>query len=110
MLRSEFDVADAVGSTSADSTGITELRAQHAALVLEHAREVANLKEALATRGLIGVAIGIVMERYELDQDSAFQFLVRMSQTHNVKLRLVAQEIITAANDKCHRLSDLGDA
>jgi GAF domain-containing protein len=87
-------------SISADSADIAGLFATHAAIVMGHAREVDTLKKALNTRKVIGAAIGIIMERYELDEDSAFQFLIRMSQTHNVKLRLVADEIVTGANAK----------
>jgi hypothetical protein len=38
-------------------------------------------EKALATRKVIGAAIGIIMERYELDEDVPSSFLVRVSQT-----------------------------
>jgi AmiR/NasT family two-component response regulator len=38
------------------------------------------------------------MERYRLDSDRAFQFLVRTSQDSNTKLRDVAAGIITDAD------------
>jgi hypothetical protein len=53
-----------------------------------------NLNHALVTRQRIGQAVGILMERYHLDSDRAFAFLVRVSQTGNVKLRDVADGII----------------
>jgi AmiR/NasT family two-component response regulator len=34
------------------------------------------------------------MERYQLDDERAFAFLARLSQQRNVKLRVVAEEII----------------
>ncbi len=40
------------------------------------------------------------MERYELDEHRAFQFLARVSMTGNLKLRVVAEEIVAAANEK----------
>jgi ANTAR domain len=43
----------------------------------------------------IGKAVGILMERYRLDSDRAFQLLVRTSQDSNTKLRDVAAGIIT---------------
>jgi AmiR/NasT family two-component response regulator len=55
--------------------------------------EVGNLNRALETRATIGQAVGIVMERYQLDERSAFAFLTRLSQQRNVKLRDVATEI-----------------
>jgi len=61
-----------------------------------------QLSTALQQSREISMAIGILMERYELDEDRAFQFLVRTSQTGNVKLRVIADEIIAAANTKVH--------
>ena len=87
-------------SISADSADIAGLFATHAAIVMGHARELETLTKALSTRKVIGAAIGIIMERYELDEDSAFRFLIRMSQTNNVKLRRVAEEIVAHANLK----------
>jgi AmiR/NasT family two-component response regulator len=55
---------------------------------------VENLKEAMQTRQLIGRAVGIAMERYRLDEQRAFAFLARVSQTSNVKLRAVAEELV----------------
>ena len=70
------------------------LFAMHAALAMGRRRQIEQLNEALHTRKVIGQAIGIVMERYELDEDRALQFLVRVSRTGNIKLRTVAQEIV----------------
>lgn len=58
------------------------------------ARHDETLNHALVTRGRIGQAIGIVMERYTLDPDRAFGFLVRTSQTSNTKLHTVAERIV----------------
>lgn len=77
-----------------ESTHIAELFASHAAVALGFARSVETLKEALDTRNAIGIAVGMTMERYGLDEERAFSFLVRVSQTGNVKLRLVAEELI----------------
>jgi hypothetical protein len=97
---------DQVGSISADAADIADLFAAHAAMVMGHVREVETLTNALATRSTIGAAIGIVMARYDLDQDTAFEFLIRLSQTHNVKLRLVAEQLVLDANTKSkHRTS-----
>ena len=59
-----------------------------------HRRTVDGLVKALATRKLIGAAIGITMERYQIDEEHAFKFLVRVSQTGNIKLRDVADQIV----------------
>lgn len=64
------------------------------AIAMGWARQVETLNEALASRAQIGQAVGIVMERYQLDPDRAFAFLVQVSQAGNVRLREVAAGII----------------
>jgi AmiR/NasT family two-component response regulator len=44
-------------------------------------------------RKVIGIAMGILMERYSIDPDRAFTVLQRYSQTNNIKLRDVAQQV-----------------
>lgn len=80
-----------------ETTHIAELFASHAAVALGFSRSVETLKDALGTRNAIGLAIGMTMERYDLDEERAFSFLVRVSQTSNVKLRVVAEQIIAPA-------------
>jgi hypothetical protein len=68
---------------------------QHqAAMAIDYAREIQNLREAVNTRTTIGTAVGIVMERYHLTDDRAFAFLTRLSQDGNIKLREVAKRLI----------------
>ena len=50
---------------------------------------------ALDSRTLIGQAVGMIMERYDLDADRAFGVLRRVSQNSNRKLRDVAHELVT---------------
>jgi AmiR/NasT family two-component response regulator len=62
---------------------------------LDRARaEVEGLQAALASRHMIGMAQGILMLRYGVDETKAFAFLSRTSQQENVKLREVAQRIV----------------
>ncbi len=77
---------------------IAELFAAHAAIALGHARDREHLNEALHSRKVIGQALGILMERYSMNEDRAFAFLVRASSTSNIKLREIAQEIVDQAN------------
>ena len=77
-----------------DISIVGQLFAHQAALALDYAREIANLREAIRTRQLIGRAVGIVMERYGLNEQRAFAFLARVSQTRNVKLHLIAEELV----------------
>jgi hypothetical protein len=78
----------------ADMSMLGHLFAHQAAVALDYARQVDNLQEAMRTRQLIGRAVGIAMERYGLNEERAFAFLARMSQTRNVKLRIVAAELV----------------
>lgn len=77
-----------------DDDGLAELFASHAKVALGYATKLHTLSGALKTRELIGKAIGIVMERYELPDERAFEFLIRMSQNSNIKLRNIAQALV----------------
>lgn len=77
-----------------DSRQIADIFVSHAKVALGYAREVHTLRAAIATRTVIGEAIGIVMRSNGLDEERAFEFLIRVSQNNNVKLRQVAQEIV----------------
>ena len=50
------------------------------------------------SRKIIGQATGILMERYDMNEDRAFAFLVRASSHGNIKLRAVAQELVDEYN------------
>jgi len=73
---------------------LAALFAHQSAMALAFAREIENLRSAVATRQLIGQAVGIVMQRYQLNDESAFAFLSRLSQNSNVKLRDVAGAMV----------------
>ncbi|MDX6240250.1 MAG: hypothetical protein QOG10_5070 [Kribbellaceae bacterium] len=64
------------------------------AIALGWGRHDATMNQALATRNMIGQAVGIVMERYRLDPDRAFAFLVRTSHNGNVRLREIAAALV----------------
>jgi AmiR/NasT family two-component response regulator len=66
----------------------------HAAIAIDYAREIAQLREALATRQVIGQAVGVVMHQYGLDDARAFAFLTRLSSMSNSELRVVAERVI----------------
>jgi GAF domain-containing protein len=83
---------------SHDAQALARLFATHAAIALGHAHERQTLNEALQTRQVIGEAIGILMERYEMNEDRAFAFLIRASSHTNIKLRAVAQGLVDERN------------
>jgi GAF domain-containing protein len=86
-----------------EAAALAELFARHAAVALGGARHVGNLQTALQSRKVIGQALGIVMERYQLDEERAFAFLVRASNTGNLKLHTIAQELVDEANSATRR-------
>ena len=86
------------GTIDPEARLAAEVFATHAALALGHARKESQLNDALASRKTIGQAIGILMERYGIDDERAFQFLVRASSTSNMKLRDIADELVAQGN------------
>ncbi|MFT4081774.1 MAG: GAF and ANTAR domain-containing protein [Nocardioides sp.] len=78
-----------------EDQAVAQIFARHAAIALSQAQETANLWHAIDARKRIGQAQGILMERYDLSEDQAFQVLLRYSQSNNIKLRLVAEQLIT---------------
>jgi GAF domain-containing protein len=87
LYSEQVGAFDGAGSLSA-------LFAHQAAQAIAYAEEIGNLAEAVRTRTLIGQAVGIVMERYGLNDQRAFAFLQRLSSHRNIKLRIVASEIV----------------
>jgi GAF domain-containing protein len=61
----------------------------------QDARNMAdNLQAALESRAVIDQAKGILMERHKLTADQAFQVLARISMQNNMKVRVVAEELV----------------
>ncbi len=81
-----------------DAVLIAELFASQAVIALGRSTEHSQLNEALMSRKVIGQATGILMERYQLDESRAFQFLIRASSTSNIKLRDVAAELVRSTS------------
>ncbi|GAA1566560.1 MULTISPECIES: GAF and ANTAR domain-containing protein [Kribbella] len=77
-----------------DEIAVAYILARHAAVAVASARREEHLKVAVDARKLVGQAMGILMERYNLTGDQAFQVLRRYSQDTNTKLRDVAQQLI----------------
>ncbi|HEY3557280.1 MAG TPA: GAF and ANTAR domain-containing protein [Kribbella sp.] len=77
-----------------DEVAVAHILARHASVAVANARNEENLAAAVDARKLVGQAMGILMERFDLDGDRAFQVLRRYSQDSNRKLRDVAQDLI----------------
>lgn len=61
--------------------------------------EVAHLRVALESRDVIGQAKGILMERHSIGAEEAFARLVEMSQNGNVKVRVIAENLVELRAD-----------
>jgi AmiR/NasT family two-component response regulator len=57
-------------------------------------RQVATLGEAVQHRTSIGIALGMIMERLELDHEHAFAYLRTCSQAQNRKIYDLAVEMV----------------
>jgi GAF domain-containing protein len=98
-------------STTADSfdhgdVAIASILARHASSALEGARQQDQLRSAAQSRLVIGVAEGILMQRFGLSLDQSFELLRRYSQTHNVKLRVLAENLVASGGIPEHGDSD----
>jgi hypothetical protein len=78
----------------ADIAFLAELFSEHARGAVAYASQIDGLRDAITSRQVIGQAVGIVMERFDLPEERAFAFLARLSSQRNVKLRLIAREVI----------------
>lgn len=64
------------------------------AVVLARSINDEHLARALETRTVIGQATGMIMERYGLDEQAAFNVLRRLSSQHNRKLNDLARQVV----------------
>ncbi|MDQ3957004.1 MAG: GAF and ANTAR domain-containing protein [Actinomycetota bacterium] len=83
------------------------LFAGQAAVALANAKEFAaqgvqvkQLEDGLQTRAMIGQATGLLMAQEGLTSEEAFQKLVYVSQTSNLKLRDIARRFVDAWEEK----------
>jgi GAF domain-containing protein len=89
------------GAFDANSAATAVLLAKQAAVALTSAHAFASaqatvdqLRQALISRAVIDQALGILMARERCSADRAFSMLREMSQHRNVRLRLIAQEVV----------------
>lgn len=80
--------------------GLNQLFAHQSAMALAYAQHISNLEQAVESRMVVGRAVGVMMERYHLDEARAFAFLARLSQDSNTKLRLVAERLLEEAKEE----------
>lgn len=78
----------------AGTTQLADLIADQAGRNIVHAQRLERLEQALASRTTIGIALGIAMQRFDLDETTAFAYLSRLSRTTEMKLRGVAEIVV----------------
>ncbi|MCZ4553121.1 GAF and ANTAR domain-containing protein [Gordonia rubripertincta] len=67
--------------------------AAHAALVFDAARKYDQFQSALASRDIIGQAKGMIMERFNIGADAAFELLTKLSQDSNVTVAEISRQL-----------------
>jgi GAF domain-containing protein len=86
--------SDRPDAFSEDDEAIAHILARHASVAVASARHEETMAQAVDARKLVGQAMGILMERFDVDGDRAFAILKRYSQDTNTKLRDVAQRLV----------------
>ncbi|TCN54261.1 GAF domain-containing protein [Rhodococcus sp. SMB37] len=84
------------GSFDAESMHVGGVLAAHAAIAVLSSRKELQFKSALASRDLIGQAKGMLMERFAVRAEQAFQMIVRLSQETNTPVSVIAARIVEA--------------
>jgi hypothetical protein len=82
-----------------DTTVLTDLFAHHSATALAYAAEYHDLETTVTERRAVGQALGIVMERHQVSEATAFALLQRTAEHRAVSVRLVAQELVARAEE-----------
>src|SRR3954469_8580438 len=76
-----------------ESENIGLLLASHAAIAVAGAQKLEHAAIALVNRDVIGQAKGILMERFKITADQAFDVLAKVSQDTNRKVYAVAEDL-----------------
>jgi transcriptional regulator with GAF, ATPase, and Fis domain len=91
--------AESVDGFDEEAEALGGVLAAHAAVAMSAANEhvqVEHLEEALVTNRVIGTAIGILMAQSHVDRETGFRLLSTASQRMNIKLRALAEIIVSS--------------
>ncbi len=86
--------AEAARAFDGESIRLGRMFATHAAAAIDRFRTAENLAAALASRDVIGQAKGILVERYKVTGEAAFDLLKAASQQANRKLHDIAAALV----------------
>ena len=79
-----------------DRAAVDHLRtmAAHLSVLIDMADRRRNLEQGMVNRGIVGQAIGLLVERYGIAADQAFATLRRISQSENQKMAHLATVLV----------------
>jgi GAF domain-containing protein len=89
--------AERAGAFADSSRRVAATLATIGALAWSNAVRGQQFAAALGSRDIIGQAKGMLMERYEIDDQAAFNMLVKLSQSTNMPVREIARRLIDDA-------------
>jgi GAF domain-containing protein len=99
--------ADAFDDDTVETAMLFAIQAAH---TLGRVMTQKQLTDAMRTRTTIARAIGVVMQRYLLSPDRAFEFLTRVSRINDVTLEALAAQIVDQASQGRPQPAILSDA
>ena len=91
------------GVFTAEVEVLAAMLATQAAIALIADDKDLQFRSALASRDMIGQAKGMIMERFNVDANRAFELLKRLSQDSNIRLTDVAAELIARGTDPTNK-------
>ena len=94
QLLGTLNLYSTTGPLDPSAARHAELFGAHASLALGHAQLTDLSDDRVPERQVIGTAIGILMERFEIPHDRALYYLVRVASTGHLELREVAREVV----------------
>lgn len=92
--------AEPVGAFGTQDVAIASNFARHASIALSTAFTEQGMALAIDARTFIGQAQGILMGRYGISAEQAFEYLRRRSQQEHIKLTDIAHEVIEDQSSK----------
>lgn len=89
--------AEAPAAFTADAEQLACLLGCHLGLLLDAADRELQARTAAGNRELMGIAKGILMQRFSLDSEAASALLARMSRQVNKSVTRVARDVVAGA-------------
>jgi hypothetical protein len=78
------------------------LFASHAAIALAYARHADDEQAGEPAHPLLGPAVGVLMERFEISEDRATYYLIRVATVARLPLRDVAREVLQEVSGRAN--------